>query len=197
MNMRRSTLPLALILAAALPPTVRAQVAGPYDTGIIVSGSWLQATMLPLDRDAMQSAAFTVGLRRQGWSAEAGWLRIANTLSTIQGGTLSIGRVMSWKSVEIIPSIAALGGMSYASSDSTGFDWTDGSGAAGHTARFTYSDGPTFGGSIGLTAEVPIYRALGARASASQWFFGGSPLADDRGRTLVGIGLMLRVGGGR
>jgi hypothetical protein len=182
---------LALSVVLALP--VRAQTADRFDSGIILNGAWLQATALPLDRDAVQSGSLSVSLRKRGWSGEVGWLRIARDLSTVEGVSASVGRVLHWKSLKIIPAVGLLGGKAYASVDSTGFDWVDAQGVAGHTPRYSYSEGGTFGGSVGITLEVPIYRMLAARGMASQWFFSGSPLEGDRARTLLGVGLSVWV----
>jgi len=79
------------------------------------------------------------------------------------------------------------------SRDTTGYDWVNG-GTTGHTPRYSYSEGATFGGSAGLTVEVPVYRWIAARGTVSQWVFSGAPLEGDRSRTLLGAGLALRVG---
>ena len=164
------------------------------DRGIIVSGAWLQANALPLDRDAMQSGSVAVGLRRSGWAAEVGWTRIARTLSTVEGGSLAIQRPIHWRSVVLLPSLNFLGGKAYASVDSTGYDWTAAGGATGHTPRYSYSEGTTFGGGVGLTAELPIFSVLAVRAVASQWAFSGTSLEGDRARTVLGVGLSIMVG---
>ncbi|MEP6496128.1 MAG: hypothetical protein ABJF01_25870 [bacterium] len=178
---------------ASVPGSQSAMSNKRFETGIVLGGDWLQATYLPLDRDALQSLDLSVSLRRQKWSVEAGWLRIARTLSTVQGGYVSGGPLLHMGPVTFIPAVGVLGGQAQASRDSTGYDWTAG-GVSGHTARFSYSSAATFGGSVGLTAEVPVYRAIGFRAVASQWFFSGAPLESDRSRTLVGAGLSLRLG---
>ena len=67
----------------------------------------------------MQSASFDVSLRRQSWAVDAGFLRIARSLSTVQGGYLSAGPLLHWKQVLFLPSVGALGGESYASRDTT------------------------------------------------------------------------------
>ena len=93
-----------------------------------------------------------------------------------------------------IPAVSALFGQSYVSVDSTGYDYTiPATNTVGHVARYSYSDGFAFGGSIGLTAEYPVYRMIGLRASAAQWFFAGDPVANKRGRTVVGVGLSVQV----
>lgn len=177
--------------AGAQAPT---SPANRFDNGISLSGAWLQANALPMDRDALQSGSVAVALRRRDWSVELGWLRVARTLSTVEGGSLTIGRVLRWKTVEIIPNVGALVGRAYASADTTGYDWTATGGATGHTPRYTYSEGATLGGSVGLTVEVPLFSVLAARGMVSQWYFSGSPLEGDRARTLLGVGLSLRMG---
>jgi len=179
--------------AASASASQSAMASKRFETGVVVGGDWLQATYLPLDRDALQSLDASISLRRQTWSVEAGWLRIARTLSTVQGGYVAGGPILHVGPVLFIPALGVLGGQAQASRDSTGYDWI-GTAVTGHTPRYSYSSGATFGGSIGLTAEVPVYRAIGFRAVASQWFFSGSPLESDRSRTLVGAGLSIRVG---
>ena len=147
-----------------------------------------------MDRDALQSGSVALALRHNAWVAEVGWLRIARTLSTVEGGSLTLGRIFRWKAVEFIPNIGALGGKAYASADTTGYDWTATGGASGHVPRYSYSEGGAFGGGGGLTIEIPIIKVIAIRASASEWYFSGSPLEGDRARTLVGAGLTLRVG---
>jgi hypothetical protein len=179
-------------LAAGRP--THAQAAPGFDRGVVIGGDWLQANALPLDRDALQSGALTLSLRRQTWTIEAGWLRVARTLSTVQGGSLSFGRLLHWRRALFIPTVGVLGGKAYASRDSTGYDWVGSQGITGHQPRYSYSTAGTFGGSVGLAVEYPLYRSLGARATVSQWYFTGAPLEGDRARTLLGAGLSLRVG---
>ena len=191
---RRTKTIWLLGLAGVFAGRAGAQATRRPDTGITLSGAWLQANALPLDRDAMQSGSVAVGLRRSGWAAEVGWLRIARTLSTVEGGSLAIQRPMHWRSIVILPTVSFLGGKAYASVDSTGYDWTASGGATGHTPRYSYSEGSSFGGGVGLTVELPVYRVLAARGTASQWAFSGTSLEGDRSRTLLGVGLSILVG---
>jgi hypothetical protein len=165
----------------------------PGNDAFVVGGDWLQVKTLDRPGGAFPSTSFDVGMRFGSWSAEAGWLRIARDLSTVQGGTLSFGRIVSAGPLLFIPAVKVLGGQAYVSVDSTGYEYTDPTGAPGHQTRYTYSEGFVFGGGVGLTMEVPIYRWIRARAVASQWMFGGSPVGDDRMRTVLGAGLTLRV----
>ena len=185
----------APVVAQQTPARPIATAASPgYHSGFVASGEWQQATELPLDRETMQSNAFDLALRLNGWSFGAGWLRIARNLSTIQGGTLSAGKLFQLGPVTFIPALSALFGQSYVSVDSTGYDYTvPATNTIGHVARYSYSDGFAFGGSIGLTAEYPVYRMIGLRASAAQWLFAGDPVANKRGRTVVGVGLSVQV----
>src|SRR3954471_435288 len=106
-----------------------------YNSGFVASGEWQQATALPLDRQTMQSNAFNLEWRRDGWSFGAGWLRIARDLSTVQGGTLSAGKLFQAGPITFIPAVSALVGQSYVSVDSTGYNFTNGT-TTGHVARF-------------------------------------------------------------
>ena len=188
-----------LCLCAASP--VRAQVSAPpapslpsaVRTGIVVTSDWLQANALPLDRDALQSMSVMASYRRSSYSVDAGWLRIARDLSTVQGGAVLVGRPLRWMSVLFTPAVGLLGGRAQASADSTGFDWIGPNGVAGHTPRYSYSSAATFGGGASLTATLPVYGPIGARLVAQQWLFSGSPLENDRARTLLGAGLSVRV----
>jgi hypothetical protein len=180
-------------LTVALASPVRAQAANRFDSGIVLSGAWLQANAMPLDREAPHSGAIAASYRWSHWSVEAGFLRIARDLSTIEGGSAAFGRVLRWKSVHFIPAVGVFVGRALSSRDTTGYDWASG-GTTGHVARYSYSEGAAFGGSGGLTIEVPVFRWIAARATASQWYFGGTPLEGDRTRTLLGAGLALRVG---
>jgi hypothetical protein len=189
-----------LLLAAAAPTTtLGAQQPSPFTHGLVAGGDWLQANALPLDRDAMHSVDGGLSVRRGSWSADLGWLRVARTLSTVQGGTLSFGWLVPWNRVLFVPTIGGLVGRAQRSVDSTGYDWVDPTtGAKGHTPRYSYSSASSVGGSVGLVAEVPIYRIIAARGVVSQWFFSGAPLDGDRARTVLGAGLSIRVGrGGR
>ena len=185
-------LPL-VFLVALIAPRLSAQASPRFDSGIVVDANWLQANALPLDRDAMQSASFALSLRRHSWSVEAGFLRIARSLSTVQGASISVGPLLHWKRLLFLPTVGAFGGQADASRDSTGYDFIGTDGIVGHQARFSYSSAASFGGSVGLALEVPLYRMLGVRASASQWYFSGAPLDGDRSRTVIGAGLSLRV----
>jgi len=185
---------------AALPAKqLAAQQPASFTRGIVVDGDWLQANALPLDRDAMHSVDGSISIRRQTWSADLGWLRVARTLSTVQGGTLGIGWLLPWNRVLFVPTVGGFVGRAQRSVDSTGYDWVDPTtGASGHTPRYSYSSGSSVGGSIGLVAEVPVYRVIAFRGVVSQWFFSGAPLEGDRARTVLGAGLAIRVGrGGR
>ena len=182
-----------LVAGFALPLRAQAAPTRRFETGIVIGGDWLQANALPLDRDAAESLDISLSLRRQIWAFDGGWLRIARTLSTVQGGYLSAGRILHLGPVLFIPAIGALAGQALESRDSTGFDFVDGAGVVGHTPRYSNSAAFTFGGSVGLTVEVPIYRALGFRAVGSEWLFSGAPLDGDRSRGVVGAGLSLRV----
>jgi len=184
----------ALSMGVAASAPLGAQTPTRIDSGIVVGGDWLQANELPLDRDALQSGQVTVSLRRHRWSVDAGWLRIARTLSTVQGGMLSGGPLLHWGPVLFAPTIGVLGGRAQASRDSTGYDFVGPGGVAGHQPRYSYSSAATAGGGVGLAVEAPLYRIIGVRAVASQWFFSGAPLEGDRQRFLVGAGLSLRVG---
>lgn len=164
-----------------------------FDSGVVVGGDWLQANALPMDRDALQSFSVTAALRRPAWSVEAGWLRIARTLSTVQGVTVAVGKPIHLGPALFIPALGALGGKAYASNDSTGYDFIGAGGVPGHQPRYSYSEGVTFGGSAGLTIEAPVYRWVGIRLDVAEWVFSGSPVADNRFRTTLGAGLSLKV----
>jgi hypothetical protein len=185
--------PIARELGAQAPRPLATAGTGPFATGIVIGGDWMQATALPLDRDALPSASLSVAYRRPAWSVEAGWLRIARDLSSIQGGFLSAGKPMQWRRALFVPAISVFGGQADRSVDSTGYDFVTAAGVKGHVPRYSYSNAATFGGGVGLTVEVPVYRMLGIRADVSQWAFSGAPLEGDRARTVLGIGLSLRV----
>jgi hypothetical protein len=189
---------ILLIAAAAIPAYAQAPRTSPttptqFDTGFVASAAWLQANELPLDRNAFQSASLDIGFRRDEWAFGAGWLRIARDLSTVQGGTLSVGRLFHVGPVLLIAAVQGLLGEAYRSVDSTGYDFVTPGGLRGHQARFSYSDGFSAGGGVGLTVEYPVYRFVGVRVAAAQWFFSGSPLENDRSRTVLGAGLSVRV----
>jgi hypothetical protein len=189
-----ATLALAVVLSAPLDAQMPGrQTSNRFDTGIVVGGDWLQANALPLDREVMPSAQFGVSWRRQSWAVDGGFLRVARSLSTVQGGYLSAGPLLHWNRVLFLPTVAGFAGQSYASRDSSGYNWVDPQGIPGHQPRYSYSSGFSAGGSVGLAIEVPVYRMIGVHASASEWFFSGAPLAGDRDRTLIGVGLSLRL----
>lgn len=181
-------------VVAALASPLPAQTPSRFDSGVVLSGDWLQANELPLDRNALQSGTISLSLRRQRWSVDASWVRVARTLSTVQGGAISAGPLLHWGPVLFIPKVSVLGGRAQASRDSTGYDFVGAGGVVGHQPRYSYSSAATFGGGATLSVEVPLYRALGIRGVASQWYFSGAPLEGDRERFLVGAGLALRVG---
>lgn len=185
----------ALVVALVVPASqLFAQQTATFERGVVAHGDWLQANALPLDRDAMQSAAADLSFRGRGWSLDAGWLRVARDLSTVQGGTLSIGRLLPWKRLLFVPAVSGFVGQAQRSVDSTGFDFIDpATGVAGHTPRYTYSSGTSVGGGVGLTVEVPLYRMFAARGVVTQWFFSGDPLEGDRTRTVLGAGLSIRL----
>ena len=190
----------AAIVAGLFFPLSRlqAQTTTPFQRGIVATGDWLQANALPLDRDALQSASAGLSFRSAGWTVDAGWLRVARSLSTVQGGSLSLGRMLPWKRLLFIPAVSGFVGKGQRSVDSTGFDFVDpATGVVGHTPRYSYSSATSVGGGVGLTVEVPLYRMFAARGVASQWWFSGAPLEGDRTRTVLGVGLSIRLRGGR
>jgi len=195
---RASTRTLRLLVVAcvgaAMTSALQAQQISRFESGVVIGGAWLQANELPLDRDALQSGQVTISLRRRRWAVEASWLRVARTLSTIQGGAISVGPLLHLGPVLLLPAISGFGGRAQASRDSTGYDFVAAGGVIGHQPRYSYSSAGAAGGGVGLTLEAPLYRAIGIRAVASQWFFSGAPLEGDRQRFLVGAGLSLRVG---
>jgi hypothetical protein len=189
---------LAALITLATPAMSYAQApsmaaTGRFESGFVAGGQWEQATAMPLDREAIHSGSFDLSWRRNGWAYTAGWERIARDLTTVQGGTLSLGKLLSLGPVSFIPAVSVLGGQVYSSRDSTGYDFIDAQGVVGHMPRYSYSDGFAFGGGAGLTIEYAVYWMFGIRASATQWLLGGAPLEDDRHRTVVGVGLSLRV----
>jgi hypothetical protein len=175
-------------LAAQAPTTGQRWL----DHPIVIGADWLQATALPLNRAAAQSISGDISWRTTNWAFNGGWLRIARDLSTVQGVTLSAGRILRAGPVNFIPALSVLGGEAYVSFDSTGYDFTSG-GVTGHVPRYSYSNGFTFGGGAGLSIEVPIYQIVGFRLVGSEWVFSGNPVAEERTRGVVGAGLTIRV----
>ena len=184
---------VAALVSFASITKLEAQTTRRFDSGVVAGGDWLQANALPMDRDALHSLAANVSYRRRAWALEAGWLRVARTLSTVQGGSLSGGPLLHWGPVLFIPAIGVLGGQAQESRDTTGYDWVDAQGVMGHVARYTHSSAASFGGGAQLTIEIPVYRAVGFHARVGQWYFTGAPLEGDRARTVVGAGLSLRL----
>jgi len=181
---------VSALVAVAAPASAQRPV---FNSAIVLGGDWLQANALPLDRDAPESFSVTAAWRRPAYSIEAGWLRIARTLSTVQGVTLAVGKPIHVGPALFIPALGALGGKAFASNDSTGYNFIGPDGVPGHQPRYTYSQGATFGGSAGLTLELPVYRFVGIRLDVAEWVFSGSPVADNRFRTTLGAGLSLKV----
>lgn len=186
-----------VVVLAALAWPLGAQ-APTVDRGIVLRTDWTQANALPLNRNAVHSGEIGLSLRRQSWAVDASWVRIARDLSTVQGVALTAGPLLRWRQVLFIPAIGLLGGQAQESRDSTGYDYTcpacTTQPTSGHQPRYSYSSAATFGGGGSLAIELPLFRALGFRALAQQWYFSGAPLDGDRARTVIGAGLSLRVG---
>jgi hypothetical protein len=170
-----------------------ASTSATFNRGIVVGGEWLQANALPLNRNALASVSFDAAFRRSRWSVDAGYLRIARDLSTVQGGFASVGIPLAWGRVLAVPSIGAFGGQAQRSVDSTGFDWIGANNVAGHTPRYGFSSSGSAGGGVGLMLEVPVFSVIALRASASEWYFSGATLEGDRARSLIGVGLSIRL----
>lgn len=188
----------ALIAFLASPSLALGQLApaptsAAFNRGIVIGGEWLQANALPLNRNTLASVSFDAAIRHSHWAIDAGWLRIARELSTVQGGFVSFGVPLAWGRLLAVPSIDAFGGQAQRSVDSTGFNFIGPNNTTGHTPRFTFSEAASAGGGVGLTLEVPVYRAMALRASGSEWYFSGAPLEGDRTRGVVGVGLSIRV----
>ncbi len=182
-----------LVSVSRLATAQSASTSTAFDRGIVVGGEWLQANALPLDRNTLGSVSVDASLRRSHWAVDAGWLRIARNLSTVQGAFVSFGVPLAWGRLLAVPSIGAFGGQAQRSVDSTGFDFVGPNGVVGHTPRYSFSKSGSAGAGVGLTLEVPVYRAVALRASGSEWYFSGATLDGDRARTLVGVGLSIRV----
>jgi hypothetical protein len=187
----------SLALCSLASMSLRAQDSIPpvpqFANGIVIGGDWLQANAMPLNRTAMMSIGGDISWRTENWAFNGGWLRIARDLSTVQGGTLSVGRILHAGPIGFIPALSAFGGQAAVSYDSTGYDFVTPQGTIGHVPRYSYSDGFSFGGGVGLTIEAPVFSLVGVRVGASQWFFSGSPVAKEPMRTVVAAGLTLRV----
>src|SRR5262249_37245936 len=153
---------------------------------------WLQANALPLNRSAPQSVAGDVSWRPGSWAINGGFMRVARDLSTVQGGTLSFGRVLRVGPLRFIPAVSLFGGEAFVSQGTTGYNYVN-NGTTGHVPRYDYSSGFAYGGGGGLTLEVPVVSVVGIRGGASEWYFGGKPLDGERSRTVVSVGLTLRV----
>jgi hypothetical protein len=197
--MRRGLPVLTLFLlstsGAAQSAPVRPAAVAPrfYGGTLYVSGDWLQANAMPLDRDAMHSVSADLSYRRGQWFVGAGYLRIARELSTVQGASVFGGPVFRWKQASFLPFVGGFAGESYASTDSTGYDFVAPGGGVGHQPRYDYSSSASFGGGVGLTVEIGIYGPAALRLTGAQWFFSGDPLAVKRDRAVLGAGLSLRA----
>jgi hypothetical protein len=191
----RSSALIACLAGTADPAAAQsaAQASPTFNHGIVLGGEWQQANALPLNRNALGSVIAVASLRHPRWAIDAGWLRIARDLSTVQGGFVSAGLPLAWGRLLAVPSIGVFGGQAQRSVDSTGYDFIGPNGVAGHTPRYSFSQSGSAGGGVGLTLEVPLYRVIAIRASGSEWYFSGAPLEGDRARTLVGVGLSIRV----
>ena len=126
------TVAVASPLGAQGAPGAPPQGTRLFESGIVVSGAWLQANALPLDREAVHSGAIDASYRWNHWSVEAGFLRIARDLSTIEGGSAAFGRLFRWKAVQFIPAVGVLVGRALSSRDTTGFDWVSGGTSGTH-----------------------------------------------------------------
>ena len=188
----------ALLFALhALAAPVRAQSASSGDAGLSVRLDWLQATALPLDRSALHSGSVALQKRVQDWTLEAGWLRVARSLSTVQGGFAAISRPLLWRDALVLPGLGVFGGGAEASRDTTGYNWVGASPTdVGHVPRYSHSRAASFGGGVTLGAEYPARTKVAFRAAVSHWVFSSQPLTGDRQRTLAGIGLAVRFGSG-
>ena len=192
--MRRSIAVLLLGSLIGFAASARAQGAG-SGASASVRADWLQANDLPFTRKAAPSASAALAFRRKTWLFEIGWLRAARALSTVQGGFVGVGFPIHLGSAVLLPGVAAFGGAAEVSRDTTGYDWVTFSPAAtGHEPRYDFSQGAAFGGGATLSLEYPAGSPVGFRVSGSEWMFGGTPLAGDRTRALVGVGLVVRFG---
>ena len=148
---------------------------------------------LPLNRNTLASVSFDASLRHSHWAVDAGWLRIARDLSTVQGGFVSFG-FPSGVGSPSRPSVDRRVRRSGAAfSRLHGFDFDRPQRCRRSHAALQLLESGSAGGGVGLTLEVPVYRVVGFRASGSEWYFSGATLEGDRARTLVGVGLSIRV----
>ena len=153
---------LTSVSAPAPAIAQRASTSGTFDHGFVVGGEWLQANALPLDRNTLASVSFDASLRRSHWAVDAGWLRIARNLSTVQGAFVSFGVPLAWGRLLVLPSIGAFGGQAQRSVDSTGFDFVGPNGVIGHTPRYSFSKSGSAGGGVGTHARGSGVRCLRA-----------------------------------
>ncbi|MFI5312429.1 MAG: hypothetical protein ACHQQ3_14420 [Gemmatimonadales bacterium] len=133
--------------------------------------------------------------RGRDWAFEVGWLRVARSLSTVQGGFVTVSHPLRWGDVTVLPGLGAFGGSAEASRDTTGYNWVGASPTdVGHVPRYDHSRAASFGGGVSLGIEYPARSLVALRASVSHWAFSGQPLTGDRQRTLAGAGLTVRFG---
>jgi hypothetical protein len=181
----------------ALAGPVRAQGVSSRLADMSFRVDWLQATALPLDRSALHSGSAALEKRSDDWAFEVGWLRVARSLSTVQGGFATVSRALNWREALVLPGLGVFGGSAEASRDTTGYNWVGTSATdVGHVPRYSHSRAASFGGGVSLGVEYPARTRVAFRASVSQWMFSSQPLTGDRQRTLAGAGLVLRFGSG-
>jgi hypothetical protein len=183
----------AVLLGALVSPAgLMAQGTAAGGTSINLRADWLGATETSMTRSAMPSLDATIEFRRPGLSFEVGYLRAAKELSTVQGGYIAVSRPITTGKVTFLPGIGLFGGAAAASADTTGYKYTVG-GTTGHQPRYTYSNGGAFGGGVQLGIEYAATSTFGIRASLAEWIFSGSPIKNDTGRFLAGVGLTVRL----
>jgi hypothetical protein len=164
---------------------------------IFVRADWLQAGALPLHRDALHSIDAAIEFRRTSWSAEAGYLRAARTLSTVHGGYLAVSKTFRNGDLTILPGIGILGGYAKVSLDTSGYEYTQagtgGTVVTGHQPRYTYSSALTIGAGAMLALEYSVSSMVNLRGSVAEWVFSGTPMEPDRQRLLAGVGVSLHL----
>jgi len=187
-----------LMAAPAHAQSQRAAMAPSFGPLAAVSAEWLQIGAGSLDRDATPSLAIAVAHDRpNGLRLEAGYLRAARRLSTVNGATGSVSMPLTYGRLTVRPGIGALVGRAVTTVDEGGYAWQSGtpdSTETGYQSHRSYLRETTVGGAVNLGAEFQVIRALAITASVRQWVFTGDAIRQNRTPMLAGLGLSFHPG---
>jgi hypothetical protein len=190
-------MPLAatVAIAATLALSTPAHAQQVLKRGLVLRTEWQQGSE-ELTRSTLPSNAITMHWQtKRGWRMLGGFSRTARDLSTVQGGTLGVEVPLRLWRVALVPGAYGMFGAARVAEDTRGYDVLTPERTIRRIPGYTVRSAGAAGVGAGLALEVALLNRLALRASAQQWQYTASPLADNQGsRFQLGAGANIYLG---